>query len=147
MPQETASFWRRWDHWLRSSSVATAFAEPSEEDELAAVLSEPPDFERRTAIRHPVSLETQCMPIALVRCDPWLVMIKDISTTGIGFVFPYPLPPGTFVVVELPRRSRRDEQKVIRARVVASREQDDGSYVIGCTLATPMESEELDELV
>lgn len=147
MRQETTlSFWRRWDQWLRPSSVSD-FPEPTEEDELAAVLAEPPDFERRAAIRHPVSLETQCMLIALVKSDPWLVLIRDISTSGMGFVFPYPLPPGTFVMVELPRRSRRDVQRLVRAQVVSARELEDDSYLIGCALTEALDLDVVDAIV
>src|SRR5262249_8571341 len=86
MSQKTLPFWKRLDQWLRPASTLTA--ELAEDDPLVP----PPEFERRRARRHPVGVETQCMLIALVRCDPWLVLIKDVSCIGVGFEFPHPLP-------------------------------------------------------
>jgi hypothetical protein len=132
----TLPFWKRFDQWLRPAATA----------EPADLLAQPPGFERRAAIRHSVQIETQCMLIALVKSDPWLVLIRDMSTTGVGFEFPCPLPIGTFVVLELPRPSRRDPLKMVRAQVVISREQGDGGYLIGCTFAAPLAEEEVERI-
>jgi PilZ domain len=136
---QTLPFWKRLDQWLRPASVVFT---PAEEADPAP----PPDFERRGATRHSAHVETQCMLIALVKSDPWLVLIRDVSTTGAGFEFPCPLPNGTFIVLELPRRSRRDPEKMLRAQVMSSREQEDGSYVIGCAFARRLTEEELDRM-
>jgi hypothetical protein len=141
----TLPFWKRFDQWLHSASAVTV-AEPAEDDQLAAVLAQPPDFERRSAVRHPLHVETQCMLIALVKSDPWLVLVRDMSTTGVGFEFPCPLPTGTFVVLEMPRRTRRDPQKMVRAQVMVSREQEDGGYLIGCTFAAPLNEKEVERI-
>lgn len=140
---QTLPFWKRLDQWLRPASVVFT---PPENDPLAADTAPPPDFERRRATRHPAHVEMQCMLIALVKSDPWLVLIRDISATGVGFEFPCPLPMSTFVMLELPRRSRRETQKMVRARVVSSREQEDGSYLIGCSFARPLAAEEVERI-
>jgi hypothetical protein len=141
----TLPFWKRLDQWLRPASAVVP-AESAEDDELAMVLAQPPALERRSAIRHPVHIETQCMLIALVKSDPWLVLIRDISSTGIGFEFPYPLATGTFVMLDLPRCSRHDTQKLVRAQVVSAREQEDGSYVIGCLMTARLTEEQVQRL-
>lgn len=138
MSQKTLPFWKRLDQWLRPASAVPA-AKP-------AVPAPSPDFERRGATRHPVHVQTQCMLIALVKSDPWLVLVRDISCTGIGFEFPCPLPVGTFVMLELPRPSRRDAQKMVRARVVSSREQEDGGYLIGCMLTKRLGEKEVEHM-
>jgi len=138
-------FWKRLDQWLHPAA-AVMTAELAEDDQLAAVLTPPPDCERRSARRHSVRIETQCMLIALVKSDPWLVLILDISARGVGFEFPYPLPVGTFVMLELPRCSRRAPQKMARAQVVSSREQEDGSYLIGCAFTRSLAEEDVERI-
>ena len=133
-------FWKRLDQWLHPAS-AVMTAELAEDDQLV-----PPELERRSATRRSVRIETQCMLIALVKSDPWLVLIVDISARGGGFEFPYPLPMGTFVMLELPRPSRRAPQKMARAQVVSSREQEDGSYLIGCSFATRLAEEDVERI-
>jgi hypothetical protein len=119
-------------------------AELAEGEPLTAEIAEPPEDERRGAVRHQVSMEAQCMLIALVRSDPWLVLIKDVSCSGIGFEFAYPLPPGAYIALELPRLARRDSPQLARAQVMGAREQEDGTYLIGCRLAKRLEPEEVE---
>jgi hypothetical protein len=138
----TLPFWKRLDQWLHPAG-AVMTAELAEDDQPVVL---PPDQERRRAIRRSVHIETQCMLIALVKSDPWLVLVLDISTTGVGFEFCYPIPAGTFVMLELPRRSGRDPQLLTRAQVVSAREQDDGSYLIGCAFARRLAEEEVAEV-
>jgi hypothetical protein len=139
----TLPFWKRLDQWLRPASVVFT---PAEDDQLAADAAAPPDLERRRALRHPVHVETQCMLIALVKSDPWLVLIRDVSARGAGFEFPCPLPNGTFIVLELPRHSRKDLEKMVRAQIISSREQEDGTYLIGCSFARPLTEEEVERM-
>ncbi len=147
MPQKFF-FWRRWQ-WhspVPIAEFATAVLEPSEEDMLAAVLSEPPGFERRAAIRHAVEMPTSCREIALLGGNPWPAVLRDVSATGVGLVLSEPLQPGTFLTVEVPRPSKSGLRR-LPARVVDNRHLGDGSWLVGCRLVRPLHDDELAELV
>ncbi|MBY0527058.1 MAG: PilZ domain-containing protein [Gemmataceae bacterium] len=121
----------------------TTFTAPSEEETLVAVLTEPPGHERRTSIRHPCGLEANCSPIALLRSDPWPVVIRDISRTGVGLVLDYPLPPGTFMALELPQISTQP----IKVIVTCIRQQLDESWILGCAFSRELRFEQVEALV
>lgn len=149
MHQRLFGFWRRWDWraWSRPTTRAATLAEPSEDDELAAVLSEPPDFERRAAIRHSCGLEAHCQPIALVRGAPWPVLVRDISSSGVALIFEYPLPPGTFIALDLPGLTRKRTQRPLRVQVVRVHSEWDGNWLLGCAFAEELNLQEVETLV
>jgi len=143
MPQLTRSLLRWWASSSQTSAVA-APAATSDDELLQAVLAEPPDTERRGAIRHLCGLITDCRLISLVARPTLAAVIRDISTTGIGLVLEKPLPLGTFLAVEISAgRGRRP----LRAQVVALRRQAEGDWLVGCLLLRPLSAEQVDELV
>jgi len=148
MPQKILSFWRRWEwpSFGRSAGTPPALAELSEDEMLAAVLAEPPGFERRAAIRHNIDRPTSCRAIALVCEKPWPAVVRDISTTGIGLILQEPVEIESFLAVELPRNFGAPPLR-IQARVVINRPQPDGTWLVGCRLARPLSSEEVESLL
>jgi hypothetical protein len=142
MPQKL-SFWRRWA-FSRAAVIQprVTFEEPCAEEELSAALAEPPVFDRRNARRHPCGVEISCQPIVLVRSEPWPVVLRDVSSTGVGLVLDYPVPPGTFVALEVP-----GWRKPLRAQVVAIRPHEDQMWVLGCTFVRELKADQLTALL
>lgn len=142
MLQKTLSFWLRWNWGFRARSPVPAG--PSAVESREDLVSEPATEDRRCAIRHACGLGISCQPIALVRSAPWPGVIQDVSATGLAVALDYPLPPGTFLALQLPLS---DGMKAVRARIVSARPQLDGGWVLGCTLTHPLQPEELRSLV
>jgi len=143
MPQKL-SFWRRWG-FARSTvgQPTVSFDEPAAEEELSAGLAESPVFERRNALRHPCGVEINCQPIVLVRSEPWPVVLRDVSSTGVGLVIDYPVPPGTFMAVQLGGSARKN----LRVQVVAIRQQEDDTWLLGCTFGRELKPDQLRALL
>jgi hypothetical protein len=76
-------------------------------------------------------------PKALAR----LSIVRNVSTTGIGLFLTHTLEPGALLDVEL--RSRLIVNRV--AQVVHSVKQE-GGWLIGCTLDSPLSASELEAL-
>ncbi len=133
MAQNTLTSWLRWDWRAWARGVAP--------EHRAAPARSP--RERRKAARHPCSLGISCQPIALTPIDPWPAVLQDVSATGVALVLDQPLPVGAFLALQLPVAGAL---RRVRARVVSVREQDDGGWVLGCTLERRLRVTELDAL-
>jgi hypothetical protein len=143
MPMKRLPFWRRWGWGARVEEKTTDFPEATEEHVLAAVLAEPPTFERRAFIRQPCNLDVNWRPIALLPMETWPATLCDISAAGVGLRTPLPVPPGTFLLLELPMPST-DDGRLVRAHVVDAREEEEGLYVLGCQLTEHLHPDEVD---
>jgi hypothetical protein len=69
-------------------------------------------------------------------------MIQNVSSTGIGLVLGRRFEPGTTLSVELPGTDRRP----LLARVVQVQRQPDGRWLLGCTLASRLSEEEVEQM-
>lgn len=133
MGQNTFSSWLRWD-W-RSWAGRTSCVQEAEREPLPSFVDE-----RRNADRFPCGLGITCRPIAMAPIDPWPAVLLDVSATGVALVLDQPLPIGSFLALQLPVRGKLQK---LRVRVVSVRAQDDGGWVLGCTLERRLRNTQL----
>lgn len=81
-------------------------------------------------------------PISLREIAALPVQVRDISVTGIGLMSRTPVPPATFLFVELQSMIDGSTRR-LRARVVHATRQSNGWWILGCLLTTPLAPEEL----
>lgn len=98
--------------------------------------------ERRGAVRHPCGYRTMLQPISLREIPAVPVQVRDISATGIGLLSRAPVPPATFLFVELQSMTDGTARR-LRARVVHATRQGNGSWLLGCLLTDELSPEEL----
>lgn len=148
MPQLAISLWRWWARpaKTRPPVLEEGACDVSEEELLAAVLAETPNIERRAALRQLCGRDTLCRVICLVRRPPVAGVIRDISTTGIGLLMEKPVPPGTFLSVDVSRQNAEVEQP-LTVRVVRFRRQENGQWLIGCSMLQPLSPDQVDDLI
>jgi hypothetical protein len=98
--------------------------------------------ERRAWARHPTKVEGCCGRIS-DGMEPRLpARIQDVSSGGIALLVRRPFHPGTVLVLRLDG-GKSNWSGVLFARVVHSRPQGPGEWVIGCAFASPLDEEEL----
>lgn len=116
--------------------------DPSTRDDI-----ETPGEDRRARIRHPSELETYCQPgIGRLEGFWWMARLRDISRTGLGLVVPRRFEPGTILTAELQKLSE-DFSCTLRVRVIHAVPQDDGSWLLGCSLVDEMTEDQLKALL
>jgi hypothetical protein len=140
MAQFSQPFWRRWDWRTLGFSGGQAVLD---EGALDPALVDPPPDDRRGAARRACRAKTSCQVIALVRSEPWPIVLRDVSATGVGLLCEKPLSVGTYLAVELPNGAGDSFRKLARVRVVAVRRQPDGRWHIGCTFEQRLSDEEV----
>jgi len=96
------------------------------------------DIDRRVYPRYPSSLETSCQPIGSGTC--WKAQVRDVSLGGIGLVLSRHFKPGTLLQMVL---ESDDQSRSVLARVVHARQQEDGSWLIGCSFSSELDNEDL----
>jgi len=106
----------------------------------------PSGKERRQAVRYLCGHRTMLQPISLREVAPLPVQVRDISATGLGLVSRVPLALGTFISLELQSMLSGTTRR-LRARVIHTTRQRNGSWLLGCMLADELESEELHGLL
>jgi len=114
---------------------------------VPAVASAPrPGAERRRAVRYACGYRTMLQPISLREIAPLPVQVRDISATGIGLLSRAPVPPCTFLFIEL--QSMLDgTARRLRARVIHATRQGNGSWLLGCVLTDELSAKELQGLL
>lgn len=81
-------------------------------------------------------------PISLREIPALPVQVRDISVTGIGLLARTPVPPATFLFVELQSMVDGSARR-LRARVIHVTRQSNGSWLLGCSLTDELTLEEL----
>jgi hypothetical protein len=99
-----------------------------------------PGTERRAAVRYPCTLASSCHTLTSRREDAWTATVKDISLTGIGLLLGRRFEPGILLAVELPAEGA---PQLLLVRVVHTRSQGEGIWLIGCELVNPLTEDEL----
>lgn len=101
--------------------------------------------ERRGAKRVSPSRVTSCVLIRLPENSPVTVSIKDLSTTGFGFICRKPIEQGKFLAVDL--QGANQFSRVFRVQVVHSTPQKDGTFVLGCIHVNELTEEDLEPFI
>jgi len=102
--------------------------------------------EKRLAERFPVSNDVRCSFASPVLEDFGAVRIKNISTSGVGFLTTQPLAPGIMMVIKL-ENIAKNFSKTSLVRVVHVTPQSGNVYLVGGNLETALTYEELCMLV
>jgi hypothetical protein len=98
-------------------------------------------IEQRTEARYHCPRLARVRPRTKSAVADRLSIVRNISANGIGLLLTHPLDPGTLIDVEL--RSRCIVRRV--AKVMHSTKQE-GGWLIGCTLDSPLSNHELQSL-
>jgi PilZ domain len=101
--------------------------------------------ERRAWVRHPCDLESACQPLAGGRGAQWPARIRNLSAGGIGINVARRFEPGTVLAIDVQIREQRVH--TLMARVVHATLQENGSWILGCALTSPLTEDELKALL
>jgi hypothetical protein len=101
-------------------------------------------IERRASVRHVCHLEAVSRPLESPDALCWGARVRNISVGGLSLLLCYPFKPGASLAVDLHGQSRLGTQLV---KVVHVREQGDGTWLVGCAFATPLDDAELRALL
>jgi hypothetical protein len=102
--------------------------------------------ELRATVRYSSGGTTPCKTLAGWRGNSWEATIRDISQQGIGLILGRRFEAGVILVVEVPRPTEASTHLVL-ARVVRVIEQENGRWLVGCSLVNPLTREELRSLL
>ncbi len=102
--------------------------------------------ERRRAVRYVCGYRTMLQPISLREIPALPVQVRDISATGLGLISRTPIPPSTFLFVELQDIAGGITRR-LRARVVHATRQANGLWLLGCLLTNELSAKELEGLL
>jgi len=102
-------------------------------------------MDRRTAVRYFCNLDCRLV----VEDDPansFPALIHNVSQTGVGLILEQSFEPGTILAVEF-QNPELGLARVLLASVVHTRPQVDGRWLVGGSLVTQLNDDELHELV
>ena len=120
------------------SQYAAALVQPLPPGALAG-------FDRRTTIRHPVTLEALSRPLDGQDAIWWGATVRDISNAGIGLSVCFPFRAGTYLAIDLQGQSGANQ--TLLTRVVYARDQVDGAWHIGCEFVKRLSDSEMELLI
>jgi PilZ domain len=101
--------------------------------------------ERRQAVRRECSLAVRCRLVAPGMPSSWTGAGNNLSTEGIGLVFPKRCDPGTLIQVEM----RSPDKKIRRTRLVLLKHQQpeaDDTWTLGGEFNSTLSFEDMQEL-
>lgn len=101
--------------------------------------------ERRAFIRYLPTTELPRQVILGAVQQRWHATVRDISRSGIGLTFSKPIEAGTLGEVEL--QTMDHATRTLRVKVIYAREQEDGSWQLGCAFLQQLSDEELKKLL
>ena len=96
--------------------------------------------------RRPQGVEAFCRSVAAVKDDPWPARVRDLSTGSIGLVLTRRFEPGTLLVIELEKKAHGLSHTLV-GRVVHATAQNNGGWMVGCTLANKIAEDDLQALL
>ena len=110
-------------------------------------MSEPADQfqERRVAVRVASSQEASCHFATLEKMACRWGKVRDLSKIGISLVLEEHFEPGQALIIELP--SKTPVGSAVSARVVYVLNQNNGSWLVGCSFAKPLGDQEYQALL
>ena len=102
-------------------------------------------IERRLEVRFPSRLKGACRAVGGDQDVSWMAQVKDISASGIGLLLPRRFERGTVLAVEWPQpkanRPRRLLLRVVRVQALSR-----GQWLVGCTFASRLSEDEVEDL-
>lgn len=119
-----------WD-WRRKRTPAAA--------ESGSVVA--PDVNRRRAERYPCKYQQASFHLVALREMPELpTRIRDVSRGGIGLICAAPIPPGSFIIIQMDHSGR--EPTRLQARVVRNAPLESRTWLVGCVFVKDLGSDE-----
>lgn len=100
----------------------------------------------RAGGRRPQGIEAFCRSVAAVKDDPWPARVRDLSSGSIGLVLTRRFEPGTLLVIELEKKAHGLSHTLV-GRVVHATAQNNGGWMVGCTLANKIAEDDLQALL
>lgn len=101
--------------------------------------------DRRRAPRYPSSAEILYYPATSPRTEARSARVYDLSDSGIGLLLPHAIERGVLLFIELPA-TESSPSSVVCARVAHSSPQEDGEFLVGCSLQNELTPEVLQAL-
>jgi hypothetical protein len=102
--------------------------------------------ERRAWVRYPCELDSACQPLAGSRESQWPGKIRNLSRGGVAVTLSRRFEVGTLLAIDVQGQAEAVLGTVL-ARVVRIAPQDDGSWLLGCTLTKPLNEDDLKTLL
>jgi hypothetical protein len=99
--------------------------------------------ERRAAVRQVCQREALTHSPEAPQQIYWGAVVRDVSADGLGLRLCYPFHPGTHLAIEI---DLGGSVRALLARVVHVREQGDGTWFLGCELASRLADAEVEAL-
>jgi hypothetical protein len=105
------------------------------------------EFERRHNERHHCRLDATTHPLDAQDALAWGAFVRDISRTGVGLTICFPFRAGTYLAVDVHGPNPQTPAVTMLSRVVHVRDQDDGTWHVGCEFIKPLSAQEFEELL
>jgi hypothetical protein len=104
------------------------------------------EFERRQGERQKCRLDATTHRPDSQDTLAWGATVNDISPTGIGLTLCFPFRAGTYLALDLQGPNLNKPATTVLSRVVHVRDQNDGSWHIGCEFVKALGTREFDAL-
>jgi hypothetical protein len=128
--------------------LGCTFVNELRDDDLTpfgARVERPRGPDQRRWVRFACDFEARYRLIRGTEGEPQSARVLDISASGIGLAAAHPVDGGTLVSLELPSTGGRPFK--ILACVVRTRQQQDGSWLLGCNFIRELQENELQQLL
>jgi len=102
--------------------------------------------ERRAWVRYPCELSSSCQPIVASRSGRWSAKIRNISAGGVGISLDRRFELQTLLSIEAQQEGSESSVSFL-ARVMHVTRQEDGTWLLGCSLRHPLSDEDLKGLL
>ena len=105
------------------------------------------EFERRQIERRDCQLDATTRPLDTQDTLAWGASVRDVSPSGIGLTLCFPFRAGTYLAIDLTGKTSDKSAFTVLSRVVQVRDQNDGSWHVGCEFVKPLSDREFESLV
>jgi hypothetical protein len=105
------------------------------------------EFERRQGERHKCRLDATTHSLDSQDTLAWGASVRDISRTGVGLTLCFPFRAGTYLALDLHGTHSDKPATTVLSRVVHVRDQNDGSWHVGCEFVKALGNRELESLL
>ncbi len=120
------------------SRNASVLVQPIPQGGLAA-------FERRSSVRHPVSLEALSRPLDGQDAIWWGATVRNLSTTGLALSVCFPFRAGTYLAIDL--QGVGGLNRTLLTRVIHAHDQTDGTWHVGCEFINRLSDDDIDLII
>lgn len=108
--------------------------------------SDPNGTTKTLSKRKLVGLEAYCRSVAAVKDDPWPARVREIKSGSISLLLTRRFEPGTLLVIELENKEQSLSHTLV-GRVHKAALSSNGSWELGCTLASKIAEDDLQALL